>query len=88
MFDLDDTQRVALRDAFSGVFGKSFSIGFVYHLDVIKTKLQLPDHDYTSAWDAYRRVFAQGGISALYAGVGSEYVKGAVSSFVYVYFYA
>ncbi|KFA52934.1 hypothetical protein S40293_00998 [Stachybotrys chartarum IBT 40293] len=85
---------IALGHAVSGSLGTAISTAAVYPLDLVTTRLkaqrQLPDgHDkYGGVVDAVRAIVAhEGGVAALYRGLGPDVAKSVVDSFLFFGFY-
>ncbi|EUC35224.1 hypothetical protein COCVIDRAFT_39176 [Bipolaris victoriae FI3] len=88
-------------NAVAGAAGAVIANTLVYPLDLIKTRLQVQvkrsptadganpadDEHYDSALDAIRKVFAQEGLSGLYAGMGGALLGVASTNFAYFYWY-
>lgn len=90
----------ALGHAVSGSAGTAVSTATLYPLDLVNTRLkaqgQLKDrpadgsaqHQYHGVVDAFRSIVAsEGGISALYSGLGPSVAKSIVDSFLFFGFY-
>ena len=83
----------ALGHAVSGSVGTAISTTTLYPLDLITTRLKAQRHlesqvHYAGVADAFKEIIAQeGGISALYRGLGPDVFKSVVDSFLFFGFY-
>ncbi|KAH7313270.1 peroxisomal adenine nucleotide transporter 1 [Stachybotrys elegans] len=83
----------ALGHAVSGSVGTAISTGAVYPLDLVTTRLktqrQLGDKaQYDGVVDAFRTITSrEGGVTALYSGLGPDVAKSVVDSFLFFGFY-
>ncbi|KAK4252074.1 peroxisomal adenine nucleotide transporter 1 [Corynascus novoguineensis] len=89
----------ALGHAASGAAGTVVSTAVTYPLDLVNTRLKVqrqlylegaigPDDTYTGVADAFRAIYArEGGVCALFAGLGADVVKSAADSFLFFLFY-
>ena len=85
--DTTDRFRRALSEAIAGAGGIILSAYFVYPLDFVKTRLQLPQSPYTSMTDGFVRIVREEGFLTLYQGVEGELLKGSLQNFIYLFSY-
>ena len=85
--DTSDRFRRALSEAIAGAGGIILSAYFVYPLDFVKTRLQLPQSPYTSMTDGFVRIIREEGFLTLYQGVEGELLKGSLQNFIYLFSY-
>ena len=85
--DTSDRFRRALSEAIAGAGGIILSAYFVYPLDFVKTRLQLPQSTYTSMTDGFVRIVKEEGFLTLYQGVEGELLKGSLQNFIYLFSY-
>ena len=85
--DIGDRVRKALAEAMAGAGGIILSAYFVYPLDYVKTRLQLPGSPYSSMSEGFRRIISEEGFLTLYQGVESELLKGSLQNFLYFFSY-
>ena len=85
--DNSDRFRRALSEAIAGAGGIIVSAYFVYPLDYVKTKLQLPSSPYKSMTDGFVRIVREEGFLTLYRGVEGELLKGSLQNFIYLFSY-
>lgn len=90
----------ALGHAMSGSAGTAISTFTTYPLDLVNTRLKVQrqlrkdgaissSEQYQGIADAFRRIYArEGGLAALYAGLGSDVAKSIVDSFLFFLFYS
>jgi Mitochondrial carrier protein len=77
------------QQAVAGAFGGIVATTAVYPLDIVKTRLQVPNTPYRNTLHALIKIARDEGIiSGLYAGLSSEYLKSALQNFVYFYVYS
>ncbi|KAL1880631.1 hypothetical protein Daus18300_001242 [Diaporthe australafricana] len=89
----------AIGHAISGATGTAISTTATYPLDLINTRLKVqrqlrkdgaisPSEQYAGISDAVSRIYErEGGLSAFYAGLGSDVFKGVADSFLFFLFY-
>ena len=85
--DTSDRFRRALSEAIAGAGGIILSAYFVYPLDFVKTRLQLPSSPYKSMTDGFVRIVREEGFLTLYQGVEGELLKGSLQNFIYLFSY-
>ena len=78
----------AFGHAVSGSAGTAFSTATLYPLDLITTRLKLQRLDgqnkYDGTLDAFKKIIKEdGGVAALYSGLGSDVAKSIVDSFLF-----
>jgi solute carrier family 25 (peroxisomal adenine nucleotide transporter), member 17 len=90
----------ALTHAISGAVGTAISSAAIYPLDLVNTRLKIqrqlgrdPETDgkrqYSSLLDALRTIYREeGGLPALYTGLGEDIVKSVADSFLFFLFYS
>ncbi|KAK7737057.1 hypothetical protein SLS53_006815 [Cytospora paraplurivora] len=90
----------AIGHAISGATGTAISTAAAYPLDLVNTRLKVqrqlsrdgalpPSDRYRGIADALARIYGEeGGLPALYAGLGPDVVKGVADSFLFFLFYA
>ena len=84
-----------LVQALSGIFGQVFSSAITYPLDVIKTRVQTSlagaGADNADVDDSFtgmvQLILSESGIAGLYHGIGGEFSKESLKTFVYFYVY-
>ncbi|KAI3400973.1 hypothetical protein diail_1181 [Diaporthe ilicicola] len=89
----------AIGHAISGATGTAISTTATYPLDLVNTRLKVqrqlrkdgaisPSEQYAGITDAISRIYErEGGLGALYAGLGSDIFKGVADSFLFFLFY-
>ena len=50
-------------------------------IDLVKTRLQVPNSPYTSLFGGMSQIFREEGLATLYTGLSSELLKSSVQSF-------
>ena len=84
---LASVTRRAFKEAAGGLGGSIFSACCVYPIDLVKTRIQMPNSPYTSLWNGLSTILREEGLLTLYTGLGSELIKASVQSFSYFYWY-
>jgi len=89
----------ALGHAASGAAGTVVSTAVTYPLDLVNTRIKVqrqlrlegaigPGDTYAGIADAFRAIYArEGGVCALFAGLGADVAKSAADSFLFFLFY-
>jgi hypothetical protein len=78
----------SLCEALGGAIATCFSASFVYPIDYIKTRMQLPGNNYSSIANGFHQVIQQEGPLTLYTGFSSELLKGSIQNFLYFFSYS
>jgi len=85
---VESVSRRAIKEATGGLGGSIFSACCVYPIDLVKTRMQLPNSPIKSLFGGFATIVAQEGFGTLYTGLGSELVKASLQNFSYFYWYA